>query len=437
MTWWTDYQTRRGGSRKDLYSNNMKNVISNKIESSTSYELVTINNISRKTRIVEESSIERNPNRKRLLCYPNETIDIGDIVFWDNLYWICIMNDTGLIDVGIIQKCNNTLSYYTSDSILHSIPCIISDNISLDNEINKYITVVDNEIYCFISDDVTNRQIDVNDIFSIGYSNYYVMTKPDDISNLGLIRLKMKYSEVEQSICTYTIEILNGTSIRADINNTLQLNVRVNATIDGITTIVSPTPSLIFNSSNDNICTVDSTGLCTFHSVSESSWDLDAIIDDEMILDLNKTYELTEDDSFLLSDLFGVDAIPGVIVSVKLASDESVIDYINIDVYEAVQDNYTYSLVGSLLPDTEIKTGSTKVFTAHKFNNGVEIINAKFNFSIIAGTTPSTVYTFTTINDYSCNIKSNLYTYYITLRATDVLDNTEYIEKIIKLRSVM
>lgn len=45
--------------------------------------------------------------------------------------------------------------------------------------------------------------------------------------------------------------------------------------------------------------------------VSSPSWNLETIIDTEMLLDLNKTYELTEDGSILLSDLFDSEAALG------------------------------------------------------------------------------------------------------------------------------
>ena len=153
MTWWTDYQARRGQDRKTLFTDNMKNLVSTEFENSTSYELVKISGFDRKTRIVEESSIIKNPNRKRLLCFPDETIHIGEIVEFDNSNWICVNGDTTskISDVGIIERCNNNvLKFYDSSSTLHSIPCIISKgSISLDEQ--KIISTLDSEIAVQIS----------------------------------------------------------------------------------------------------------------------------------------------------------------------------------------------------------------------------------------------------------------------------------------------
>ena len=123
-------------------------------------------------------------------------------------------------------------------------------------------------------------------------------------------------------------------------------------------------------------------------------------------------------------------------ISCKMDNDNLIQDSIGIEIVDLPQDNFTYTLVGNILPDTEIKSGSTKIYTAHKFNNGIEIMDAIFDFSIIAGTTPSSAYVFSVLSGNSCSIKCNSYTYYVTLRGTDV-GNGEIVEKVIKLRSIM
>ena len=274
--------------------------------------------------------------------------ETGDLVKYNDEYWIVV--STNVIDFihdCTIQKSNNTLKFYDENSILYEIPCIVGDKVQIKTEENKYITTVSNEIYLTISHTEITEQIKVNEIYKIGLHSYQIESVSDDISIKGLLVYKLRYSEVEQQFPTYSINILNGTSIRADKNNTLQLQIQVSATINNITTVVSPTPALIFNSSNDSICTVDSNGLCTFYLESSPSWDLTTIIDEEMILDLDETYELTDDGKFLLNDLFGSEAVPGVVVSVKLASDESIIKFMNIDVYDVPMDNLTVLIDGS------------------------------------------------------------------------------------------
>jgi len=325
LTWWTDYQARRGVDRKILFTDNMKNLVSTEFENSTSYNLVKISGIDRKTRIVEESSIIKNPNRKRLLCFPNETIIVGEPVEYDDSNWICVMNDTTsqISDVGIIERCNNTISFYDSTSSLHTIPCIISKGlISLDEQ--KIISTLDSEIAVQISNTSITRQIEINDVYKIGMRNY-IVTDINDITINGLLLMKMVYSEVEQQIPTFTLEILNGNSIQVNENDPLTINVQIK--IDGI--VASTMPDLVFSSSDITKATINSmTGVVT-------------------ILDVGN-----------------------VIFSCKMADDISVMDVINVEIVSVPQNNYTVSLSGS----TSIVKSYTKEYLAIFKNNGLPLV---------------------------------------------------------------
>ncbi len=387
MTWWTDYQARRGQDRKTLYSNNMKNVISNKFESSTSYELVTINGVSRDVRITEESSVTRNPYKKRLLCKPDETIVVGDIVVWDSDNWICIKNDdtSSIVDVGVIEKCNNTLKFYsTTDSTLHQIPCIITNKITLSEDENKYLSTVDNQVYMMCISTSITQQIKPNDIFKLGIYNYQIVTIPDDISIPGILIFKMKYSEVEATTHVFTLEILNGSVIDLQESTTLQLNVDLYD--NGV--LVSPTPLLTFTSSDETICTVSSTGLVT-----------------------------------------ALDVIDDCVIGVSC---NGVSDSIVVSVIEAEQHNYTYTLSSSSTPDSEIKLNQTKTYTAQKYDNGVSIAHT-FTFSVIG---EANAYQLVVVDGGTCSIKALKSGYILVLRATDNSDITKYIEKSITLKSL-
>ena len=308
MTWWSDYQARRGQDRKTLFTDNMKNLVSTEFENSTSYNFVKISGFDRKTRIVEESSIIKNPNRKRLLCFPDETISIGEIVEFDNSNWICVNGDTTskISDVGIIERCNNNvLKFYDSSSTLHSIPCIISKgSISLDEQ--KIISTLDSEIAIQISNTSITRQIPMNYVFRIGLRNYSVVNI-DDITVNGLLLIKMVYSEVEQVFPVFSVEILNGTSIQVNENDPLTINAQVK--IDGI--IASPMPSLLFSSSDITKATINfSTGVVTILGVGSvvfsCKMENDLNVMDEISVEIvsvpinNKTVEISGSTSIIM-----------------------------------------------------------------------------------------------------------------------------------------
>lgn len=397
MTWWTDYQTRRGQDRKTLYADNMKNLVSTEFKNSTSYNLVKINNIDRKTRIVEESSLVKNPSKKRLLCFPNESILIGDIVTYDNSNWICVNNDTTsqISDVGIIERCNNTLSFYSSN-IPYSIPCIIGSQISLTTTLstdeNKYIQTLSNEIFVRVGANSDTLLIKENMQFKIGLKNYKVESISDIVEN-GLLVMKMVFEASETVLPVYTVEILNGSTVSTQQGNTIQLNIQVK---DNDIVLTSP-PPVIFSSSNVSIASVSSSGLITTLSVGSATI----------------TCKLQSDNNIFDTFVVTVEAIP-------------------------VAETYTLELTGNIQPDTEIKSGSTKTYTCVKKNSlGIVVSGAEFDFSIVNGSTLPSAYIFTVLSDQQCSIRCNSYTYYIDLVAIDRLDNTLTVSKHIKLRSVL
>jgi len=191
-------------------------------------------------------------------------VNIGSIVnhtdkvsLIENTYIVVSkQEDSKGYDVCYIQKSNNTLQFYDSTSTLHSIPCIISKgSISLDEQ--KIISTLDSEIAVQISNTSITRQIEINDVYKIGLRNYTIVNI-DDITVNGLLLIKMQYSEVSQETHTFVLTILNGSNLSIQEDNTLQLNV--NVTDNGVL-LVNPTISYV--SSNNLICSVNSSGLVT------------------------------------------------------------------------------------------------------------------------------------------------------------------------------
>ena len=320
MTWWTDYQARRGSDRKSLYVNNMKNTISTEFKNSTSYNLVKINNVDRDVRIVEESAIIKNPNKKRLLCYPDETISIGDIILWNSENWICTETDntSEVSDIGLISKSNNTLIIYINNTS-YQIPCIISKSLSLNTEDNQYIETVDNELFLTVSNTSITQQIDVNDIYRIGKYNYSVKTVADDISNPGLLIFKMEWCAEEQEEHLYTLEILNGDNLQIAQSQSLTINAELKD--NGV---VVPSPVLVYSSSDEGVCTINEDGVVN------------------------------------------VVGLGNVVISVYMSTDNTISDNINVEIIEDVVDNFTVIINGS----TSIIKGYTSNYNCVFKNNG-------------------------------------------------------------------
>jgi len=229
-------------------------------------------------------------------------------------------------DVFFIQRCNNALLFY-HNNIPYSIPCIISSQISLNTTLSadtsKYITELGNEIFVRVGKNSETDLININDKFKIGRWNYEVQSISDIVEN-GLYVLKMSFIADEVVLPTYAVEILNGNSIQVNENDSLTINAVVKA--DGV--IVSPTPSLVFSSSDITKATINSTtGVVT-------------------ILDVGS-----------------------VVFTCKLASNLSVLDTISVEIVEVPVENKTVTIdpSGSI---SIIKNNSSNYSCVFK-NNGI------------------------------------------------------------------
>jgi hypothetical protein len=392
MTWWDDYQARRGQTRKTLYTNNMKNLISTEFENSTSYELVEIDGVNRDVRIVEESSIIKNPNRKRLICYPDETISIGDIVIWNSENWICVNNDMNsqISDVGIITKCNNTLSFYSNEnSILYQVPCYIDSNVRLGVEDSKYISIPDSSIIVRVANTTITKEIKRNDIFLLSDIDNYKVVDINSVIEPGLIVLKMEWCSEEQEIPVhdYTISILNGSSVIIAKNNTLQLNTFVT---DNSVEVLSPI--ITYTSSNEDIATVSNDGVISCLEVGSATISATYI-------DVSSSIELTVQE-------------------------------------EVIPDNYTVSITGA----NSIKFNSSITLTATIFNNGIidgtkSVIWEVFN----QDGTDDTYVSIVSETSNSIDLKATNSAYinkYVVVRAKKLYDALVCDEHIIQIKSL-
>lgn len=342
--------------------------------------------------LITNTNLTESRDNKKITTLDN--IECGFLIDYDSKKWLIISEVSGKRYnkyKGIMQRCNNTMIVNVA-GILYHVPCIVTDRASLNTDTTQYITTLDTEIYIMVANDATNSNIKVNDIYKIGNLNYQV-SNIDDISKSGLLVMKMEFTLTEQVLPNYSISITNTEPLTTDTATPVQLTVEQK---DGTTVLTNPLP-MVFSSSNNAIATVDSTGLVTPVSVGS------------------------------------------VTITVQLESDASVNDSIAITVEEVpVIETYTLELTGNVSPDTEIKTGQTKTYTCVKKNNsGVVIDGATFDFVVNPGTTPTSAYTFTVLNDTQCSIKCNTYLYYIDLVAINREDNTLSVTKTIKLRSLL
>lgn len=160
---------------------------------SPSYQSVTINNTSRDVQILDENAITKNPNKKRILCKPDEDINIGDDIVWNSEHWLCtnVDSDKTVYAKGIIERCNNTLKFY-KNKVLYSLPCIFTD-ISIDMEESKFMNLPIGHYLIYISAGTIIKS-DINLRFILNDAAY----KIEGISNAtnGIVKIELVDDEI-------------------------------------------------------------------------------------------------------------------------------------------------------------------------------------------------------------------------------------------------
>ena len=325
---------------------------------------------------------------KKLSFDISSNVHTGSAVRFDDIDWLVISKifDKQAYKVGSVLEITDYITI-NQNGILSQIPCVIESGIrlfQLGDRDNKYFSEPTTVTVARVPKNDITLQIKRNDKYKIGINTYEIIDV-NDIIEPGLLILKMEFSVEQQNIPNYTLEVLNGDILELAMTQTIQLKIQIYKD----DTIIQHNPSdVVYSTSNNKICEVSVDGV------------LQPIDEGE------------------------------VAITVKYGIVEK---QINVVISDVEIDSFTYEIIGE---DSIIKN-YTKQYTANKYNNGTLIGNAEFTFSVINDTTPSTMYTLTTIDDTNCAVKANGNTYEIILRATDKDNALAYVDKKILLKSIL
>lgn len=266
----------------------IKKQISDRFQSNPSYFQVLINGVETDVHIVDENYLTNGNYRKRILCEPNSSIVIGDIVEWESEKWICINTDIDnqVQDKGIICKCNNTLTFQDTNFNTYSYPCIIQDKTSSTSEgldVNKFISLADDQILVTVPNnvDIQKLRVDKRIMFNNDSNNIYKITRIQDLVEENLVYITMQKDEYNSSsdrtdlnLCDYKEEVTNPSmDIEIIGSNTIKLNQTLTYTVDypeivmfELTDTNSDVVSDIadFVDINGNECTIQGSGDSSF-----------------------------------------------------------------------------------------------------------------------------------------------------------------------------
>lgn len=347
--------------------------------------------------LITNTNLNENSDNKKITTL--DKIERGFLIDYNGYKWLVTSEVNGMRYSkykGLIQKCNYDV-IFNFEGVLKTFPAIIEGKV-FDVQEGKYVYLPTGKVVCMLQENVETLAIALDQRF-IKMGSAWKVTGIDRTKN-GLITLFCDLDlfnaddERENEIAdankyVYALSIAEAPTATVYVDNTLQLTTSL--TLNGVT---SDKP-LQFVSSDSSIASVSETGLIT---------------------------AITEGDA---------------VITVSMVDMPEVQATITITVDVLVVDNITYELNGNLSVQTEVKLNQTQTYTAVKKNNGVVVPDATFTFSVIPGTTASSAFQFVIINSTQASIKTLQYTYYITLRATDDADPTQYVEKYIKLRGII
>ena len=349
---------------------------------------VTINNNTPTKALIANSKINLNADYRFISTL--EPLNRGDLIEWDGKHWLAlseVATQRYSYHKAEMRLCNFNIKMIIDD-LVHEFPVII-DNFNFNLVDGQYFSIPEGDITVTMQDSI---DIPTGTRFIKMGKAYKVIGK--DYTKVGLVTLHCELDafiasdDIDNEVAggldlVYTLSITNG-NISLSINDTVQLNA---------TLTLNSNPStrpIAYTTSNPLIATVDDTGLLT--GIGEGTCTITAYMVD--MPDISDTIE--------------------------------------VEVSDVPADNFTYTLTGA----SEIISGESANYIANKYNNGILVEDAQFDFEIIPDEgVPASAYSLTIISNNECRVNSKKSYYYITLRATD-RDNPEGIlEKRITLRN--
>lgn len=361
--------------------------------------------VVRVTSKVLETNLSRDKDKYRQVIFKDVDIipTVGDIGIFQGYTWICTQTDN--LSIGqkscTVEQCNNVLKFYDQNSILYEIPCIVGKG-SLGLETNKFMSLASDENIVQCSNTVNSLKIDLNTRFILSGDAYSVLGI-GKIEVLGLLLIRIKDDlintvddRVDLGIAnwnsnqhSYNVLILNGSIALFRQNETLQLNTEV---LDNSSVII-PTPTVTYLSSNVNICTVSTTGFITGIAVG--------------VCTITVSY--------------------GAVSSI-----------ITITVTSVVYDNITVSITGN----TTVKLNNIITLTSHILNNGIEDVTKTVLWSISNQDLSSNIYfsvTSQTGNSIVLKATSNssYVNKFVTIRATKSDDFSKFFDFNVQVKSLL
>ena len=257
-----DLYTKRlninGSTKRERDLNKLQNDITSKSVDSLSYKTVFINNIERHLMIDKNTKL----STKSIKTLPNEKIDLGNLVVWNDINWLVteIDLDDEVYTKGTISLCNWLFKWQDSSGNILTRNSVVLNASQYNSGIdeNKTLTLGSNQfmIYLPLDDDTLKLSYDKRVFIDNNYKIPYKITRPDNVSTSyngnGLICLIMSQDVLSDTdrpdlgLCNYFEPVIQpSTTCEITYANSPTIYVGGNA----------KTFTVIFKDSDGNILT--------------------------------------------------------------------------------------------------------------------------------------------------------------------------------------
>lgn len=330
---------------------------------------VTLDGFQTKVVIFDHTNpLDEYKEDRKIITDMTSTIHRGSEIVLENENYLVVtdIDNDQIKKYAKIRKCNHELKWLDESGIKQNFYCVISNKMSTGEEQDRYMSLAEGQNIITLPKNEHTEKINLDKRFIFNKSAWKVIDYNE--KKIGLIELsvqkdsftendnrELEIADYYNNIHTYSIEILNGTQIYLQQNDTVQLSVKC---LDN--GIEVSNPSVIYSSSDSNIATVSSNGLITTIGV-------------------------------------GIVAIS--------ATFNGISDTLNITIQESINHVYTVKITSpeSMTIGTEI----TPICTW--YDNGIEIESVASNWWIVSDDeiSQSNLATVTNINGNGCTVKAN------------------------------
>lgn len=134
MTAWDDYAARlevHGRTKREASKLRFQKYVERKLPDNLSYHEVKISGAEATVAIINSDNL----NQKYIYSMPNETLDLGGLVLYEDNYWLITETDAAdeVYTKGIMLQCNYLLKWVDAEHVIHEQWCIVEDG-------TKYLT---------------------------------------------------------------------------------------------------------------------------------------------------------------------------------------------------------------------------------------------------------------------------------------------------------